>query len=255
MTVLIIACPCAMGLAVPTAVMVSTGRGAELGVLIKGGEALERSERLDTVVFDKTGTITEGRPDVRAAEPAPGADADADRLVELAAAVERSSEHPLGEAIVDGGRSAVAGRHSLPRNSRTDPGRGVMGTVEGRRVAVGNQRSAGSSSESIPPLSTARADAMAAGGMTPVYVAVDGRIAGLIAVADPVKPTSRRGHRGAAPARARAGDAHGGRPRAPREAVAAEVGIERVVAEVLPERKLEEIRRLQSGGPGGGHGG
>ena len=246
-TVLIIACPCAMGLAVPTAVMVSTGRGAELGVLIKGGEALERSERIDTVVFDKTGTITEGRPAVREVElmPEAGVGADERRLLELAAAVERLSEHPLGEAIVE-----EADRRDLPtlrvEQFESRPGLGVVGTVEGRRVAVGNAallRELG-----IDPTPAApRTDVMASKGFTPMYVAVEGRLAGLIAVADPVKPTSR-----ATVAELRrlgldpvmlTGDDH----RAAR-AVADEIGVERVVAEVPPDRKLEEIRRLQAEG-------
>jgi len=242
-TVLIIACPCAMGLAVPTAVMVSTGRGAELGVLIKGGEALERSQRIDTVIFDKTGTITEGRPAVRAVEPAPGADGR--RLVELAAAVERSSEHPLGQAIVEEAR-----RRELPLLPATEfenrPGQGVVGTVEGRRIAVGNAamlRELGIDAVAV----AARADAMAAEGLTPMYVAVDGRLAGLIGVADPVRPTSRdtvtrlRGL-GLEPVMLTGDNLRTART------VAAQVGIERVLAEVPPDRKLEEIRRLQHAG-------
>jgi P-type Cu+ transporter len=242
-TVMIIACPCAMGLAVPTAVMVSTGRGAELGVLIKGGEALERSQRIDTVVLDKTGTITEGRPAVRVVEPAP--DADGNRLVELAAAVERSSEHPLGQAIVD-----EAASRKLPLVAATDfenrPGRGVVATVEGRRVAVGN--AALLRELDIDPATVAlRADAMAAEGLTPMYVAVDGRLAGLIGVADPVRPTSRDAVKGLRRLGIEPVMLTGDAMRTART-VAAAVGIERVLADVLPERKLEEIRRLQGMG-------
>jgi Cu+-exporting ATPase len=246
-TVLIIACPCAMGLAVPTAVMVATGRGAELGVLIKGGEALELSVRIDTVVFDKTGTITEGRPAVRAVELAPdaGAGADERRLLEFAAAVERSSEHPLGQAIVE-----EAARRDLPTLPvaafENRPGRGVLGTVEGRRVAVGNAALLRELGIDPAPVA-ARTDALASQGFTPMHVAVEGRLAGLIAVADPVKPTSR-----AAVAELRRLGLEpvmltGDNPRAAR-AVAAEVGIERVLAELQPDRKLEEIRRLQGEG-------
>jgi P-type Cu+ transporter len=242
-TVMIIACPCAMGLAVPTAVMVSTGRGAELGVLIKGGEALERSQRIDTVVLDKTGTITEGRPAVRVVEPAP--DADGNRLVELAAAVERSSEHPLGQAIVD-----EAASRKLPLVAATDfenrPGRGVVATVEGRRVAVGN--AALLRELDIDPATVAlRADAMAAEGLTPMYVAVDGRLAGLIGVADPVRPTSRDAVKGLRRLGIEPVMLTGDAVRTART-VAAAVGIERVLADVPPERKLEEIRRLQGMG-------
>jgi P-type Cu+ transporter len=248
-TVLIIACPCAMGLAVPTAVMVSTGRGAELGVLIKGGEALERSQAIDTVVFDKTGTITEGHPAVQTIVLAPGVDRGTVRdeawLVELAAAVEALSEHPLAEAIV--AESRRLGAAMLPVagfESRT--GRGVLGTVEGHRVAVGNTALMLELAIDPAPLSEA-ADGIAADGHTPVHVAVDGRLAGFIAVADPIKPTSRLAVAALREMGLEAvmltGDDH--RTAA---SVARAVRIERVVAEVLPERKLDEIRRLQSEG-------
>jgi Cu+-exporting ATPase len=248
-TVLIIACPCAMGLAVPTAVMVSTGRGAELGVLIKGGEALERSQAIDTVVFDKTGTITEGHPAVQTIVLAPGLDRgavpDEARLVALAAAVETLSEHPLAEAIV--AESRRLGAVILPAAGfESHTGRGVLGTIAGHRVAVGNR--ALLHELGIDPASLAEAaDRFAADGHTPVHVAVDGRLAGLIAVADPVKQTSRDA---VAALREMGLEAVmlTGDDRRTAASVARAVGIERVVAEVLPERKLEEIRRLQSEG-------
>ncbi|MBA3496051.1 MAG: copper-translocating P-type ATPase [Gemmatimonadales bacterium] len=248
-TVLIIACPCAMGLAVPTAVMVSTGRGADLGVLIKGGEPLERTQQVDTVVFDKTGTITEGRPAVREIELAPAPDSavpgDETSLLALAAAVERLSEHPLAEAIV-----TEADRRGAPRwpvnefESRT--GRGVMGLVGGQSVAIGN--AALIAELGIDPAEPAdRADAMAARGLTPMYVVAGGRFVGLIAVADPVKPTSR-----AAVEQLRALGLESvmlsGDNRRTAARVAEEVGITRVLAEVPPDQKLEEIRRLQQEG-------
>jgi Cu+-exporting ATPase len=245
-TVLIIACPCAMGLAVPTAVMVATGRGAELGVLIKGGEPLERSEALDTVVFDKTGTITEGRPAVQAVELLPEAPIrDDSELLALAAAVERLSEHPLAEAIVaEAARRSLPGRQVSGFESRT--GLGVVGVVEGRRVAVGNLALMRELGVDPGPL-TAPADAAAAAGRTPMYVAVDQRPAGLIAVADPIKPAS-------AAAVARLGRLGleaimltGDNPRTA-AGVAGAVGITRVLAEVPPDRKLGEIRRLQEQG-------
>jgi P-type Cu+ transporter len=248
-TVLIIACPCAMGLAVPTAVMVSTGRGAELGVLIKGGEALERSQAIDTVVFDKTGTITEGHPAVQTIVLAPGVDRgavpDEARLVALAAAVEALSEHPLAEAVV--AESRRLGATTLPAAGfESHTGRGVLGTVVGHRVAVGNTALLHELGIDPAPLAEA-ADRFAADGHTPVHVAVDGRLAGLIAVADPVKPTSRvavEALRGMGlEAVMLTGD-----DRRTATSVARAVGIERVVAEVLPERKLDEIRRLQSEG-------
>ena len=244
-TVLIIACPCAMGLAVPTAVMVSTGRGAELGVLIKGGAPLERSQAIDTVVFDKTGTVTEGHPAVRSVEPAPDAEGGAPRLLALAAAVERLSEHPLAEAVV-----AEAERRGLDLpavaefESRT--GRGVLGLVDGHRVAVGNAALLRELGIDEGPLA-AQAAGLAAQGQTPMHVAVDGRAAGLIAVTDPVKPTSAAAvaalrHLGVETVMLTGDD------RRAAESVARAVGIGRVVAEVLPDRKVEEIRRLQEEG-------
>ena len=245
-TVLIIACPCAMGLAVPTAVMVATGRGAELGVLIKGGEPLERSHALDTVVFDKTGTITEGRPAVQSVErPIGSPAADDSELLALAAAVERLSEHPLAEAV-----AAEAARRGLPERpvtgfeSRT--GQGVVGWVGGHRVAVGNLALMREIGVDPGPLA-GRADAIAAAGQSPMYVAVDQAPAGLIAVADPIKPTSaeavaRLTRRGLETVMLT-----GDNPRTA-ASVARSVGIPRVVAEVPPDRKLDEIRRLQEEG-------
>jgi Cu+-exporting ATPase len=245
-TVLIIACPCAMGLAVPTAVMVATGRGAELGVLIKGGEPLERSEALDTVVFDKTGTLTEGRPAVQAVERvADGPVEDEREVLALAAAVERLSEHPLAEAIVaEAARRGLTERTVSGFESRT--GLGVVGAVEGRRVAVGNLALMRELGIDTNPLA-ARAEAAASAGRTPMYVAVETHPAGLIAVADPIKPSS-------AEAVARLGRLGleavmltGDNPRTA-ESVARSVGIARVLAEVPPDRKLDEIRRLQAQG-------
>ena len=239
-TVLIIACPCAMGLAVPTAVMVATGRGAELGILIKGGEPLERSGRLDTVVFDKTGTVTEGRPTLQHI-----ASDDEAQALRLAASLERRSEHPLGEAIV----AAATGRGldlAEPREFESLTGRGVAGTVEGHRVLVGNRLLLAESGVEPGPLA-GEAERLARDALTPVFVAVDGRVAAVIGVADAVKP----GSRDAVEALRRLGLESvmltGDDARAA-EAVARTVGIDRVVANVLPERKLEEIRRLQSQG-------
>ena len=248
-TVLIIACPCAMGLAVPTAVMVSTGRGAELGVLIKGGEALERSRSIDTVVLDKTGTITEGRPAVQVVLLAPDADRavvpDEDRLLRLAASLERLSEHPLAEAIVEEARRQAV-LLTDPERFESRTGQGVMGVVDRRDVAVGSAslaRDLGVNTGSLDP----DIERLAGEGLTPVHVVVDGRRAGVIAVADPVKPSSREavsGLRGLGLDLVMlTGDS-----RATAERVARAVGIEHVVAEVLPDRKLEEIRDLQRKG-------
>jgi P-type Cu+ transporter len=241
-TVLIIACPCAMGLAVPTAVMVATGRGAELGVLIKGGDALERAGQTDVVVFDKTGTVTEGRPAVESVRLAAD-DLDQRRLLQMAASVERLSEHPLAEAIVLA--AELAGAPVLPAKefeSRT--GKGVAGKVEGHPVAVGNLSLMRELGLDPSPLRAA-ADQAGAEGKTPVYVALDGRVVALLAIADPVKPTSAE-----AMARLRALGLElamlTGDDRRTAESVARAVGIDRVLAELAPGRKLEEIRRIQS---------
>ena len=240
--VLIIACPCAMGLAVPTAVMVATGKGAELGVLIKGGEALQRAGDVDTVVLDKTGTVTEGKPDVLAVE-AP--DADADEVLALAAAVERLSEHPLADAVVRSARErALALGEATGFASVT--GRGVRADVGGRAVAVGSAallRETGIDPSALEPLAARQA----ALGRTPVLVAVDGRAAGVLAIADPVRESSRD-----AVARMRRMGLDvvmltGDNERTAR-AVAREAGIERVVAGVLPDGKVDEVKRLQGAG-------
>ena len=239
-TVLIIACPCAMGLAVPTAVMVATGRGAELGILIKGGEALERSSRLDTVVFDKTGTVTEGKPTVQRIVGEDEAEA-----LRLAASLERHSEHPLGEAIVAAGaaRGLVL---TDPRQFESLTGRGVIGIVEGRRVAVGNTALLAGLGIS-PGRFAPQAEAFAAEAHTTVFIAVDGDVVAVIALADAVRPAARE----AVQALRRMGLESvmlTGDDARTAEAVARAVGIDRVAAGLLPEGKLEEVRRLQSEG-------
>lgn len=242
--VLIIACPCAMGLAVPTAVMVSTGRGAQAGLLIKGGEALQRAGDVTTVVLDKTGTITEGRPAVTRVALAPGS-ADESRVLSLAASLEAASEHPLADAVV---RAADA--RALPRLAVSDfiaiAGHGALAQVDGRLVAIGNARMMTSQGVDVSPLEV-EAGAWAAGGETPVFVAVDGSLAATLAISDPIKPGARE-----AIGRLRAlgldvvmltGD-----HRATARAIAQAAGIDRVVAEVLPEGKVAEVQRLQAAG-------
>jgi len=257
-SVLIIACPCAMGLAVPTAVMVSTGKGAEAGVLLKGGEALQRAGDLTVVVLDKTGTVTEGRPAVTDLLVAPGfAETGTDtlqgrspatschRLLHLAASLETVSEHPLGEAIVrhaqaEGVEAArVEGFQSLT-------GRGASGRVGGERILIGNRRLMSDEGIQLDGMAE-EADRLAEMGRTPMFVAVEGRIAGVIAVADPIRGTSReaiaRLHRMGMRVVMLTGDAE----RTAR-AIATEAGIDRVVAEVLPEGKVAEIQRLKDDG-------
>ena len=244
-TVLIIACPCAMGLAVPTAVMVSTGRGAELGVLIKKGEALERTGHLDVLALDKTGTVTEGRPVVESVSLAPGTEMDANTLLQLAASVERLSEHPLGEAIVaEAERRGIAGRDVL--DFRSFAGKGVTGVVEGRQVAAGNALlMVATGADTV--LLREESEHRTRRGQTTVFIAVDGQLAGLIAVADPIRMTSTN-----AVSRLRKLGLDlvlltGDDDRTAR-AVGKSVGIERVIAEVLPDEKLRVVRRIQEEG-------
>jgi Cu+-exporting ATPase len=241
-TVLVIACPCAMGLAVPTAVMVATGRGAERGVLFKGGDVLQRASELDVVVVDKTGTVTEGRPTVT--EVIAIAE-DRATILRLVASVERRSEHPLAEAIVD-----AAAREGVelgePERFEVFAGQGVLGSVEGREVVIGNPGLMHARNVDPAPL-VDRADALAAGGTTAVFVALDGALAGLLAIADPIKGSSaaaiERLHRLGLEVVMLTGDA-----RRTAESVARATGIDRVIAEVLPDEKLAVIRRLQQDG-------
>ena len=242
--VLTIACPCALGLATPTAIMVGTGRGAELGLLFKSGAALEIAHRVDEVVFDKTGTLTEGRPELTDLVPLGGFDRA--ELLALAAAAEKGSEHPLGDAIV---RAAAAEGLGLAGTERFSalPGMGIEAVLAGgRTVLVGSARLLGERGVDAGP---ARAEAarLAEGGKTPMHVAVDGALAGLVAVADVVKPSSA-----AAVRRLRElgiGTAMiTGDSRATAEAIAREVGIDRVLAEVLPRDKAAEVKKLQAEG-------
>jgi Cu+-exporting ATPase len=239
--VLIIACPCALGLATPTAVMVGTGKGAENGVLIKGGESLEMAHRIDTVILDKTGTITQGQPELTDVIPV----ASEASLLRLAASAERHSEHPLGEAIVRAAREqGLAPAEPVEFQSIT--GHGVEVTVDGQRVLVGSRRlmeERGIETAELQP----EMDRLAAEGKTPVLVAVDGQPAGVLVVADPVKPHARE----AIATLKRLGlqvVMITGDHRRTAEAVARQVGIERTLAEVLPDRKAEQVRRLQQEG-------
>ncbi|MBV8538779.1 MAG: heavy metal translocating P-type ATPase [Alphaproteobacteria bacterium] len=241
--VLIIACPCALGLATPMSIMVGVGRGAAAGVLIRSAEALERFEKVDTLVVDKTGTLTEGRPKVVAVVPA--GPVSEDELVRLAASLERRSEHPLAAAMV-----AAAGERRVPLAEATEfdsaTGKGVIGTVEGRRVALGNVRLFADLKIDMRPLEM-RADELRRDGATVVLLSVDGTAAGVIAVADPVKA--------AAPEAVRTLKAEGvraimvtGDNRTTAEAVARKLGIDEVRAEVLPQDKGRIVRELRDQG-------
>ncbi|OUC99087.1 heavy metal translocating P-type ATPase [Streptomyces swartbergensis] len=236
--VLIIACPCALGLATPTALMVGTGRGAQLGILIKGPEVLESTRRIDTVVLDKTGTVTTGRMTLQEVHVAEGADEK--EVLRLAGAVEHASEHPVARAIALGAEER-AGRLPDVEDFENVPGRGVRGRVEGREVAVGRLF------DDVPPeLARARDEAERA-GRTAVLAGWDGTARAVLAVADAVKETSAEAVRelralGLTPVLLT------GDNRAVAEAVAEAVGIDQVIAEVLPEDKVDAVRQLQAEG-------
>jgi Cu+-exporting ATPase len=243
--VLIIACPCAMGLAVPTAVMVATGKGAELGVLIKGGEALQRAGDITTVVLDKTGTVTEGKPAVTDLVLAPSAIHPHDRLLSLVASLERSSEHPLADAIV--GYAKWRGVATMtPSSFESRTGRGTTGVVDGYRLAVGNELLMRESAVDVSPMAADMAR-VSADAKTPVYVAIEGKLAGLIAIADPIKATTsaavqRLREMGLSVVMLTGDNARTA------NAVARAASIDTVVAEALPEGKVAEVKRLQAAG-------
>ncbi len=242
-TVLIIACPCALGLATPMSIMVGVGRGAQAGVLIKNAEALERMERIDTLVVDKTGTLTQGRPDVVAVVPAAGVIED--EVLRLAAGLERPSQHPLAEAVV---RAAEKRGMVVPAVEGFDApiGRGVTGAVEGHQVAVGNARLMDEAKVDVGALS-AEAERLRGDGATVFFVAVDGRAFGIVAVADPVKETTAAALAGLAKVGVRVVMLTGDN-RTTAEAVARRLGITEVEAEVLPEDKQRIIEKLKAEG-------
>ncbi len=242
-SVLIIACPCALGLATPMSIMVGIGRGAQAGVLIKNAEALERMEKVDTLVIDKTGTLTEGKPKVVASIPAQGFDETA--LLRLAASVERASEHPLATAIV-----AAAHERNIALADVQDfdspTGKGAIGTVEKRRVVIGNAKFLAELDIASAPLD-AEAERLRRDGATAIFVGVDGKLAGVIAIADPVKATTQ------AALKALTGDGVRvvmltGDNRTTAQAVARTLGITEVEAEVLPERKSAIVEKLRAEG-------
>jgi Cu+-exporting ATPase len=242
-TVLIIACPCALGLATPMSIMVGIGRGAQSGVLIKNAEALERMEKVDTLVVDKTGTLTEGKPTVTAIVPAPGWSEE--ELLRLAASVERASEHPLAVAIV--AAAEVRGIVPTPVTDFDSPtGRGALGAVNGRRVVLGN--SAFLESQGIgTSLFMGRAEVLRRDGATVIFVGIDGSLAGVIAIADPIKSTTRSSlavlRREGVRIVMLTGD-----NRTTAEAVARQLGIDEVEAEVLPDQKSAVVARLKQAG-------
>ncbi|MCL2545275.1 MAG: heavy metal translocating P-type ATPase [Clostridia bacterium] len=240
--VLVIACPCALGLATPTAIMVGTGKGAENGILIKSGEALETAHTVDAMVLDKTGTITEGKPTVTDVE---AAGMEADELLRLAASAERGSEHPLGQAIVRGARDRGLTLLEAERFASVT-GRGIEAAVGGRAVLAGNRKLMEERGVSLGEWGEA-GDRLAGEGKTPMYVAAGGEMAGVIAVADVVKPSSRAAIQSLRKLGIEVAMMTGDN-RKTAQAIARQVGIDRVLAEVLPEDKAGEVKKLQAEG-------
>jgi len=239
--VLIIACPCALGLATPTALLVGTGRGAQLGILIKGPEVLESTRRVDTVVLDKTGTVTTGR--MTLVDTVPAAGQDPAELLRLAAAVEAPSEHPIAQAIA----RAQAGARPVVTGFANIEGLGVRGTADGRDIVVGRVQLLRQQGLDVPAEVEQAVTAAQAAGQTAIVAGWDGAARGVLAVADVVKPTSRQAvdelrRLGLTPVLLTGDNATVAR------AVAAEVGIEEVIAEVLPADKVDAVKRLQADG-------
>ncbi len=241
--VLIIACPCALGLATPTSIMVGTGKGAEMGVLIKGAEALEAAGTLTAIVLDKTGTVTEGRPALTDVAPAPGVD-EAD-LLRWVGSAERHSEHPLAEALTQG---ATARGIELAEPTRFESltGLGLEAEVEGRTLLIGNARLLAERNVATEEW-TETARRLSEEGKTPIYAAADGKMLGVLAVADPVKPSSAEAIRDLQRLGLSVAMLTGDNRRTA-EAVAAQVGVVRVLAEVMPDKKQDEVKRLQASG-------
>lgn len=241
--VLIVACPCALGLATPMSIMVATGKGASLGVLFRNAEAIEVVRKVDTLVVDKTGTLTEGKPKLMSVTPVEGFDEAT--LLRLAATLERGSEHPLAAAIVQGNEERSM---SLGETSDFDSitGKGVRGSVDGRTVALGNLALMTQLGIELGPLA-AKADALAAEGQTVMYVVIDGKLAGLLSVADPVKPSTKKAIRALHDEGIRiimlTGDS-----KTTANAVAKQLDIGDVIAEVLPDQKVDAVKKLQSEG-------
>ncbi len=242
-SVIVIACPCALGLATPTAIMVGTGKGAENGILIKGGEALETTHKINTIVFDKTGTITEGKPEVT--DVITNQDVSREYLLQLAASAEKGSEHPLGEAIV---RGAQAEKLELMKVEEFEaiPGHGIEVVIEGQRVSIGNKKLMEHKEIELAGLKE-KSEQLAKEGKTPMYVAVENRLAGIIAVADVVKESSAKAIERLQSMGIEVAMITGDN-RGTAEAIARQVGIDRILAEVLPQDKAGEVKKLQAEG-------
>lgn len=242
-SVLVIACPCALGLATPTAIMVGTGKGAENGILIKGGEALELAHKIDTIIFDKTGTITEGKPQVT--DIVVSNDVNEDYLLRIAASAEKGSEHPLGEAIVRFGEEKNIEFMKVEK-FKAIPGHGIEVTIDNKNILLGNKKLMDDRKISLGDLKD-KSDELATQGKTPMYIAMENELSGIIAVADVVKESSKRAieklHSMGIKVAMVTGD-----NKKTADAIAKEVGIDIVLAEVLPQDKSNEVKKLQEQG-------
>lgn len=242
-SVLVIACPCALGLATPTAIMVGTGKGAEYGVLIKSGTALETAHKIKTIVFDKTGTLTEGKPKVTDIVTVEGVSEEF--LLQIAASSEKGSEHPLGEAIVKGAEERSLELKKVD-NFKAIPGYGIEVSIEGNKILLGNRKLMIDSKISLEKLEEI-SNRLAEEGKTPMYIAIENKISGIIAVADTVKENSKKAierlHAMGIEAIMITGD-----NKRTAEAIAREVGIDRILSEVLPQDKANEVKKLQAEG-------
>lgn len=242
-SVLVIACPCALGLATPTAIMVGTGKGAEYGILIKGGEALETTHKINTIVFDKTGTITEGKPEVT--DIITTSNISRERLLQLAASGEKGSEHPLGEAIVRGAEKEKL-EFLKVNNFEAIPGYGIEVEIDGINTLIGNRKLMEERNISLEQLES-QSDRLASEGKTPMYIAMDNKLSGIIAVADVVKESSAKAIKKLQSMGIEVAMITGDN-RKTAEAIAKQVGIDRVLAEVLPQDKSNEVKKLQAEG-------
>ena len=242
-SVLVIACPCALGLATPTAIMVGTGKGAENGILIKGGEALETTHKINTIIFDKTGTITEGKPTVT--DIITTGTVDSDSLLQITASAEKGSEHPLGDAIVKSAEDKGLELYPI-EHFESITGQGINATIQGKQLLIGNIRLMQEMNIAVETV-LKDADTLAAQGKTPMYIALDSKLAGIIAVADVVKPGSAKAVKKLMEMGIEVAMITGDNRRTA-EAIAKQVGITRVLSEVLPQDKSGEVKKLQQEG-------
>lgn len=242
--VLIIACPCALGLATPTAIMVGTGKGAENGILIKGAESLETAYRIDTIIFDKTGTITFGEPSLTDLIISGGYEQE--KVLRLTASVERGSEHPLGEAIVKKARE-MGFNLAEPESFEALPGQGISAKAEDKDILVGNLRLMNARQITVSDEMIETSDRLADEGKTPLFISIDGNLAGIAAIADTVKDTSLKAIKELKKMGIEVIMLTGDNKRTAR-AVGRQVGIDRVLSEVLPEHKAEEVKKMQEDG-------